>query len=511
MAARVPTLRVPLDQDAAVYTYAAQHWLAGEVPYRDVWDHKAPFVYLLYAGIQLTAPVPVGAAWAFWLRVASALCDAVTLVLVFAVARRLFGSAVGLWAALLYGVFTAGPALQFEAFQPEHVMTLGVAGGMLAALVYAESRQLRHAALCGALFGLGLAAKQTAAPLVAFAWAWLTWEALRRRPSEEAARTRSAPTRILVHTLLLAGGVALPWLFFAAYFWARGAFDDFWACAYTYNARYAAEDRTRGDILEGSVRLLKAMAPFHAFLWLTAAAGLLTAAARSQWRGGVLVAGWTLCAFLSCLIPGQASPYYFIQTVVPLALAAGMTAASLRESLRRGPVLDVRNVLPGLILAGLLALGAKRELDSYREATDPQSGNQVVVNIGRYLKARTGPHERLYVWGSRPQVYVIAERQNACRFLYNFSYNQKLDEAYHFRQEKLAEIVAALREHQPPFIVATETETLKGFPALADFLAQHYTLQSTDGFQHEWPTNDRFIPLVRVYRRMADGPLPSAQ
>jgi 4-amino-4-deoxy-L-arabinose transferase-like glycosyltransferase len=488
LAARVPTLRVPLDQDAAVYSYTAERWLEGELPYRDVWDHKAPFVYLIHAGLYSVAPVS-----ATTLRVASAVCDAATLVLVFAVASRLFWPAAGLWAALLWGLFTAGPALQFEAFQPEHVMVLFVVGAMLAALVYAESHKLRHAALCGVLFGLGLSAKQTAAPLGLFVWAWLTFEALRGEGTK-------ALRRVVGHSLLLLGGVVLPWVLFAAYFKWRGAFEGFWFCTYEYNARYAAEDRA-GGVIEGSLRLLKSMAPLHAFLWVTAAAGLAAAAARRLWRSSVVVAAWTGCAFLSCLIPGQAMPYYFIQTIVPRAIGGGLTLAAISEAVRAGHLLEVRNVLVGLLLLGILALAAKREADNYCAAVHPESGNRTVVEIGRYLKARTRPEERLYVWGSRPQVYVAARRKNVCRFLYNFSYNQELAETYHFRTEKLGEIMAGLREHTPPYIVATETETLAGFPALAGYLAKHYTLQSQDGFRHEWPTRSKFVPLIRIFRR----------
>jgi hypothetical protein len=364
---------------------------------------------------------------------------------------------------------------------------------MLAALAYAESRQLRHAALCGLLFGIGLAAKQTAAPLGLFVWAWLTWEAFRQEGT-------AAVRRVLAHSLLLLGGVVLPWLLFAAYFHRRGAFYDWWLCTYLYNARYAAEDRA-GGVLAGAVNLLKSMAPSHAFLWVTAAAGLLATAARRQWRPVVIVGGWLACAFLSCLVTGQASPYYFIQTLPPLAIAAGVTLSALHVGIRNGSIFQPRNLLCGLALLGLLGFTANRELDNYRAAVDPRSGNAVAVDVGNYLRVRTSPDERLYVWGSRPQVYVAADRKNVCPFLYNFSYNQALTDTYHFRDEKRATIMAGLREHEPPYIVATEIETLKGFPALAQYLDRHYTLQSSDDFQHEWPTRSKFIPLIRVYRR----------
>ena len=493
LAARAPSLKIPLDQDSAVYSYAAERWLEGGLPYRDAWDHKAPFIYLIYAGVYAVGPVSTVA-----LRAAAAACDAGTLVLLFLVARRLFEARVALWAALLYGLLTAAPTFHYEAFQVEHAMLLFVTGAMLAAVAYSDSRKLRYAALSGLLFGLALAAKQTAAPLGAFVWAWLTVEAFRRDGS-------GALGRVVGHSLLLLVGAALPLAAFAAYFKAQGpaAWKEFWFCTIQYNARYAAEDRTYGGLVAGAVKFLKAMAFRQGFLWLAAAAGMLAALA-GRLRSGIVVAGWAACALLSCLIPGQPAPYYFLQTVVPLAIAGGVTLAALAEGVRRGPVLDARNVLACVVLLGALGVAAKDELGRYRAATHPQSGNQTAVDIGRYLGQHTGPEDRLFVWGSRSQIYFAARRKAACRFLYNYSYNQSLDRAFHLRDEARTEILAALREHEPPFIVATETTTLddpKGFGELRDYLKKHYVDHSDDGFQHTWPTRDPYVPEITIFRR----------
>ena len=63
----------------------AETWLDGGLPYRDAWDHKPPFIYLIYAGLFSVAEVS-----AVTLRVASALCDAATLVVVFLIALGAF-------------------------------------------------------------------------------------------------------------------------------------------------------------------------------------------------------------------------------------------------------------------------------------------------------------------------------------------------------------------------------------------------------------------------------------
>ena len=45
LALRIPFLSEPLERDEGAYGYIGQRILAGELPYRDVFDHKTPVVY----------------------------------------------------------------------------------------------------------------------------------------------------------------------------------------------------------------------------------------------------------------------------------------------------------------------------------------------------------------------------------------------------------------------------------------------------------------------------------
>jgi hypothetical protein len=44
--ARLGALDVPLERDEGAYAYIAAQWRSGLIPYRDVFDHKPPLVYL---------------------------------------------------------------------------------------------------------------------------------------------------------------------------------------------------------------------------------------------------------------------------------------------------------------------------------------------------------------------------------------------------------------------------------------------------------------------------------
>ena len=496
---RAPGLKLPLDQDGAVFCYAATQWAGGGLPYRDAWDHKSPLIYLTYMGLFALSPA-TPATVNTTLRVGSAACDIVTLLLLFFLVRRFFGSGAGVVAALGYGLFTGAVGLQLEALQPERLTVMLCTAGVLAAAAYADSRRCVYAALSGLLFGLGMIAKQIAAPVGLLAWLWVTWDALR-------AGGRAALGRVAVHSLLMAGGVVLPWAACAGYFASQGAFGDFWTCTYEYNVFYATEHR-KGLLAEGLRKMWETKVYDHAFLWLTAFAGVVLALARPrERRGGLLVLGWILAAFLALFLPGQFAYYYYIPTVAPLAAASAVALVGLWRLARGSLPLPARVVLagvPALALLGMLGFAAKRAYGQFQDHTSPKSANVVIAEVAKYLAERTKPEDRLYMWGGRPQVYVLSGRRSVCRYLYNFYYGLPQDKAYHYRPEKRKEIIAALAKYQPPYIVVIveigkggkEKDPFEMFPELREYMAEHY--EPTP--EKEWPA-EAWAP--RVYTRKA--------
>src|SRR3972149_531182 len=73
------------DRDQGVYAYVGGRLLHGQIPYRDMWDHKGPLIYFIYAAGFLIHPV-----YGVWLLGLIALWLAIFLS--YQLLRRLFGS-----------------------------------------------------------------------------------------------------------------------------------------------------------------------------------------------------------------------------------------------------------------------------------------------------------------------------------------------------------------------------------------------------------------------------------
>ncbi|MBI5078894.1 glycosyltransferase family 39 protein, partial [Candidatus Saganbacteria bacterium] len=118
-ALRMPFLREPVEADEGAYAYIAQRLLAGEVPYRDIFDHKPPAIYFIYAGLfKLFGDEPIV------LTFSSAAFGMLTTLAVFAVGILLFGVRGALFSAGLYALFSGGPYVEGASANTEMFMVL---------------------------------------------------------------------------------------------------------------------------------------------------------------------------------------------------------------------------------------------------------------------------------------------------------------------------------------------------------------------------------------------------
>ncbi|MDT8273600.1 MAG: glycosyltransferase family 39 protein, partial [Desulfomonilia bacterium] len=106
---------VPLERDEGEYAYAGQLILQGSLPYQDVYTMKLPGVHLMYAGIMaIFGQTHQG------IRIGLILINAVVIITLFLLGRRLMGPVAGLTAAGVFAVLSCGQAVQGAFANAEH-------------------------------------------------------------------------------------------------------------------------------------------------------------------------------------------------------------------------------------------------------------------------------------------------------------------------------------------------------------------------------------------------------
>ncbi|MDQ3929668.1 MAG: glycosyltransferase family 39 protein, partial [Chloroflexota bacterium] len=128
-------------------------------------------------------------------RIMSALMDALTVLVVFAVGTRLWGSWVGLFCATLY-TFAVLPIQTAHFLGQEVALTLFATCGLLASVVLAQTGKRRYALLAGLGIGLAMACKLSAAPLLVLpVGGALAWH-LNRNPDQLGTCKRAVWGRV---------------------------------------------------------------------------------------------------------------------------------------------------------------------------------------------------------------------------------------------------------------------------------------------------------------------------
>lgn len=441
---RATVADVPLERDEGEYAYTAWAWLAGDVPYRDSFLQKPPGAVAVYAGILRTLGATPGA-----IHWGAQLWTLGTLACVLALGWRWFSAPAALAAGLLLVLLTVDPVFLGNAANTELLALLPLAAGMLAAERSVAGPAARWAFAAGLAGAAALSFKPVAAPVVAVAAARIAW----------GTRGRLAPLAAYAAGGLGAGAAGV------AYFVAAGAWQPFFDATVRYNLAYGTSlpfSAYWASLRLQAGELLPSLAP----LVLVAAAGLAlrlrpgSAPGAAPGRGFAWSLAWLGAACLAASAGGYFRNHYFMFVAPPLALLAG---AGLDEAARRLGR-DPRTRLLAVAGAAVLVLHAVWSAPWYYLPGDPAAkcrrlyaNNPFVESlaVADWVARHSTATDRLFVFGSEPQVLFYARRRSATRYIFVYPLLAPFPGVRERQQEALRQVRAA----RPAFIVATFLET----------------------------------------------------
>jgi 4-amino-4-deoxy-L-arabinose transferase-like glycosyltransferase len=448
---RVRLMHVPLERDEGGFAYTAQWMLQGVPPYRNAYDMRLPGTYLAYAAF-----LAVGGESAAAIHLGLLLVNALTVVLVFLLARRLFDDATSAVAAAgAWAVLSLGSGVLGLAAHTTHFVVLPVVAACILLARSPEQKSTATLGLAGLLMGVAFATKQHAVFFGLFAGAWICAREWTRQPRD----WRRSAGRIAAYSL----GCVLPFAFVCAAAWRIGVFERFWFWTVTYAAEYAAELSPGAGLTVLRMLLPGVIGPAIA-LWLLAALGALAVLVQPPLREARAFTLGLLVASVLAVIPGfKFRAHYFIVLLPALALLVGAAIGTFRDALSRaGATPAVATLGAGALLAAALAhpIWLERvaffrlppELVSrawYGSNPFPES-----LAIADYLRAHTSPDTRIAVIGSEPQIYFYAKRRAATGYLYMYG----LTEAQPFALEMQQDLIAELEAAKPEYLVLVNVE-----------------------------------------------------
>lgn len=487
---RVPTFTEPLGLDQGLFSSIASGILKGQLPYRDLWDHKPPAVFYIYAAAFkfLGANVTTVAFLEFIIVMLTAAFIAFT-------GKILWGRPAGLIAAALFGIFSLSPV--FEGFwgrsQAEVLYSLFIILGIFLLLRFPQKKIFSP--LCaGIFFGLAFTVKFTALLNFAPVAAVIIW----REPAWGGRQKLKA----LLY--LTAGSLLIP-LAAVLYFWARGAAADLYWSVITFNKYYSQLSSHQG--LGGRMFWTALNFARHtALLWGLALLGLVSLWQSRERRHLLIFSLWLFHAFLSVWVQDKFYGYHFYPLLLPLVLlAAGGAAVLLNWAQtnrgRKAPALLL--ILAGLFLGGWDYTRFNRENFKYLNGKEKlithwRSFDQGPVSFARdykladYLRRRSSPPDHILIWALAPDLPFLSGNPSASKYLLHHylltesaPMSQLLPGLAHRREAFMEEV----KRNNPRFILIGTRDIngyepkdsysqMREFPAFHDWVKKNYFFEA---------------------------------
>jgi hypothetical protein len=449
---------IPLERDEGEYAYIADRWLAGDVPYRDAFNQKTPGVFLAYAALFAAGFRSVQAI--HWLGHAAL---AGTIVVLYALGRRLFSHQVGWIAGLFTAVLVMDANVLGNAANTEVFAILPISAAIYFAVCAAESGSPWCSLLTGICGGLALSCKQVTLPIVVFAFAWVIyyqWNLRRSHGVGTLSAAASAPRSVgaspLVLTALLALGTSLVLAPICLYFAMNGAWSAFIDCVSGHNMDYAGRIPLRfyaGTFWMSSKFLYIIFAPLFA-----AAIGGVILARSGSVPAMRLCIGWLIMSFVAASVGGYYRKHYFILVMPPLALIAAYGIeglAAILEPRRKASQPWIAAVLAIVAVAWPLYIH-----EGYYLARSPEIVCRLLYGsnpfpesaaVGKLLRENSDPEDRIFICGSEPQILFFAQRASASRYIFVYPL---FAGAKSIARQK--EVIEELSQGPPKFVVIVD-------------------------------------------------------
>ena len=456
----VPFLAEPFEKDEGTYATVARGLLDGRLPYRDLFDHKPPMVYVWYAVSFLLFGENV---WAP--RILAALSWSATTALVWVLTVRFRRQVAALASAMLCAAFSGIVLLQANA-NTEVFTILPTVGSLYAFARAHEDRDVRWLLAAGVLGGVAVLTKQVAATNLIALSVFLLWT--HRTELGVAVKGLAWVTA----GALAALGVAL------VPFVLTSSTGDFIYATVHYNQLYSGSLSLHDRLVFAlrNVPFSVNAAPLPIAL-VVAALWDLRARRRDLFDQLSVLSLIAACA--GTVLSGFFFPHYFVVLLPFAAILGGPLLVKLAADLRRQPVLlAVVLVAAGsTVVANLPAFTASSpeprhavKFPAVGQAERENSSDEVAAAI----RALSGPQDTIYNYGRETQLYFYADRAPAIPQLY--------DRVFLLDPATLPGAMSALNADPPRIIVDTANHaepkpSVKTFPdALQALLASRYDL-----------------------------------
>jgi hypothetical protein len=432
-------LSVPLERDEGEYAYIA--WLMdhGGAPYRDAFDQKTPGTFIAYFAIMKLFGFSIEG-----IHVGAALWCAGTAWFIHLTGKRLHSPSVGLLGAAIFSVAAISPAVDGTAANTELFMALPTAAAAFVASGFVGSRRSAAcAAVCGFLVGCAALFKQVALADGGFFFLVIALA---------AGRSEGAGRAVITCIVAFAAGALAALVLPLAYLAWQGALSHFVNDTMSFNAGYLGVVPLSDYPARLMVTLRDRLVPFlWPYLSIGALGAVVALVGKAEARAArFFLPGWLLFSFLGVVPGGAFRSHYFVQMLAPLSLLGGLALVVGTRAIGWAPArFGARVAVAVLPLALAFRPFFALTPDQVSEALYAGSPFVESKAVARVISENSDPDERVFVFGSEPQILFYAGRRSATRYILTYPVMMKVPGA----AERQVEMFEEVRDARPKAIV----------------------------------------------------------
>jgi 4-amino-4-deoxy-L-arabinose transferase-like glycosyltransferase len=481
---RIKPIGIPLDRDEGVFGLIGKTILNGGLPYLDGIDHKPPVVFYIYA-IMLSIFPPNAIGVHLFLHI----YNLITLYVLFLFVKRIANGNTAYWSSLFFAILSINPNVQGFTASTEMFMLLPIAASLLLAVVGADGDRVRYgylvvSGICGAL---ACWIKQPAVFSVFFAIVIIVYRLWTSNTQEN--RIFGIAKGVLIW---LAGGMSVS-LLIVGYFAMHGILSELFYWSFQHSILYS-------ETLPISDRITMA---WYGFLRLVENSPILFGLALLSFfiksdEVKIPIPLFALFFVLSIIGAsiGFAYPHYYAQIIPPVVIIAGIACSSIMQKMNN----EIRRYSVGSILVVTIMLVEVVVNSGYHFFDDGKTFSRKyfgvnpfpeAVVLAKYLREKTSIDDKIFVYGSEPEILLQANRSSASAFYVIYPLMRSAFPRYlEFQKRTIDEIKKTepkyiINVQLPPSLLYDGKAKLVLTQFLKKYIAANYTLDNALFFSEQ--------------------------
>lgn len=447
---RIPSLVEPSWYgDEGVYQVVGRALRDGRLLYKSIWDNKPPLLYIYYAVVDSDL---------FFIRLLSLLFGAGAIVMFFFLAKKLMKSNSAVYASTaLYTVLFGLPVLEGNIANAENFMHLPIIASLYL-LVSSENKRKKYLYYLFAGFLLSLAFLTKIVAVFDFA-AFITIIFFIRVYEKKPLLKRFFG--FISEESLFIIAFIVPILAVMLYFFAGGAFSDFYRAAFSQNVGYVG---TGNYFLfpMGKLFLKIGLLVFSLLL-------ILKYFSFFKKNAGIVLI-WIAFSLFDTFFSDRPYTHYVLTLLPSFCLLVGLIFSEKKKIMYAvlsliivaaiGNSFNIYGKIGGYYLNYLSFVFDGKPMEAYQSFFDKSTPRD--YELARFITEKSNSSD-VFLWGDSPQVYFLADKLPPGRYTV----------AYHitFYKDAVSETKNDLKKKNVKFIIQTKND-----PTIDAFLTG-YTLR----------------------------------